>query len=399
MTDTERLICDDIDTGLIEGLTCALVQAPSENPGGSEAAATGVLIEAATGLGLIAETDEVAPGRPNVTVTWLPPAATGPGLMFLGHSDVVPAGPNWTGDPYRVRRAVDDAGRTLLVGRGTTDMKGGLAAVLAAMDVLRRHDVPLTGPVRLVCTVDEEEHGLGVRRFVTRPPDHTFLGCVVAEPTDLTIVRGCRGASYIDIEVTGRAAHSGRPADGRSAINAAARIIGLLSDDQDRLAADPDDLLGFGTWNVGTVHGGQGISVVAPMCSLGVDRRLMPGESAEQIAEEVRRRITETGIDCDGIDVAVTVTMEMPGFVTDANHPLIDTARSAITAQDRAPSVGGWTAACDGGFISRDLGIPAVVLGPGNINTQAHQPDESVVVDDLLIAARVYTLMALRMLG
>ena len=150
-------------------------------------------------------------------------------------------------------------------------------------------------------------------------------------------------------------------------------------------------LLGFGTWNVGTVHGGQGISVVAPMCSLGVDRRLMPGESAEQIAEEVRRRITETGIDCDGIDVAVTVTMEMPGFVTDANHPLIDTARSAITAQDRA--------ACDGGFISRDLGIPAVVLGPGNINTQAHQPDESVVVDDLLIAARVYTLMALRMLG
>ena len=61
--------------------------------------------------------------------------------------------------------------------------------------------------------------------------------------------------------------------------------------------------------------------------------------------------------------------------------------------------MGGWTAACDGGFISRDLGIPAVVLGPGNINTQAHQPDESVVVDDLLIAARVYTLMALRMLG
>ena len=126
----------------------------------------------------------------------------------------------------------------------------------------------------------------------------------------------------------------------------------MLSDDQDRLAADPDDLLGFGTWNVGTVHGGQGIPVVALMCSLGVDRRLMPGESAEQIAEEVRRRITETGIDCDGIDVAVTVDGDA-GFVTDANHPLIDTARSAITAQDRAPSVGGWTAACDGGFISR----------------------------------------------
>ncbi len=399
LTDAQRRICDDIDAALIERLTCLLVETPSENPGGSEAAAAEVLAGAAAGLGLSVDTDEAAPGRPNVRATWSPATATGPGLMFLGHSDVVPAGPHWTGDPYRVRRVLDDGGRTLLVGRGTTDMKGGLAAVLAAMDVLRRHDAPLSGPVRLVCTVDEEEHGLGVRRFVTRPADHEFVGCVVAEPTDLTIVRGCRGASYIDIEVTGRAAHSGRPADGRSAIDAAARIVGLLSDDQARLSRDRDDLLGFGTWNVGTIQGGQGISVVAPMCSLGVDRRLMPHESAEQIAEAVRRGISAAGIDSDGIGVEVRVTMEMPGFVTDAGHPLIDAACSAIATQGRKPSVGGWTAACDGGFVSRDLGIPAVVLGPGNINTQAHQPDESVAVDDLLTAARVYTLMALRLLG
>ena len=399
LTGAELQLCDDIDAGLIERLTRALVEAPSENPGGSEAAAAAVLAGAAADLGLVAETDEVAPGRPNVTATWLPDAATGPGLMFLGHSDVVPAGPNWTGDPYRVRRTVDETGRTLLVGRGTTDMKGGLAAVLAAMSALRRRGVPLTGPVRLVCTVDEEEHGAGVRRFVTRPADHEFLGCVVAEPTDLTIVRGCRGASYLDIEVTGRAAHSGRPADGRSAIDAAARIVGLISDDQARLAATGDDLLGFGTWNVGTIEGGQGISVVAPMCSLGVDRRLMPDESAEDIAETIRRRISAAGIDSDGIGVTVQVTMEMPGFVTDEAHPLVDAARSALSDRGLAPSVGGWTAACDGGFVSRDLGIPAIVLGPGNINTQAHQPDESVAVDDLLTAAKIYALMAMRLLG
>ena len=85
LTSAERQICDDIDAGLIERLTCALVEAPSENPGGSEAAAAAVLAGAAADLGLVAETDEVAPGRPNVTATWLPGEPNPPATKSAGH--------------------------------------------------------------------------------------------------------------------------------------------------------------------------------------------------------------------------------------------------------------------------------------------------------------------------
>lgn len=379
----------------IAALTGALVEAPSENPGGTEERAVAVLDNACRGAGFTVTTHEVAPGRPNLIATL--PGGDGPGLMILGHSDVVPAGPGWSADPYQAR-LVDG----MLTGRGAVDMKGGLAAAVAAMSALAPLAAHggLSGPVQLVCTVDEEEHGAGVRDLVGRQDTaRDFLGCIVAEPTDLLVVRGCRGASYLEIDIRGKAAHSGRPDDGRSAIYAAASIIDIIRADHESMTSRAGGLLGSGTWNVGTVRGGQGISVVAPMASLGIDRRLMPDESAHEVAAWLRGRISAAGIDSDGIEVEVAVTMEMPGFETAADHRLVTAAVDALTTLKVETSVGGWTAACDGGFVSRDLGIPAIVCGPGNINTQAHQPDESVAVDDLVTAARAYALVALELLG
>lgn len=401
----EQAVLDMIDRAEIVRLATDLIEAPSENPGGTEQATVNILAAACSDLGFSVTLREAEPGRPNLVATL--PGGDGPGLMFLGHSDVVPAGPGWTGDPFWVR-TVD--GR--LIGRGATDMKGGLAAIVGAMAALRRgHEqvggATLSGPVRLVCTVDEEEHGIGVRAFVedpagSNPGGHTFLGCVVAEPTDMEIVRGCRGASYLQIDVTGRAAHSGRPSDGRSAIDAAARIVELIGADHARLATAADPLLGPGTWNVGTIEGGQGISVVAPSCRLGVDRRFLPDEHAATIAENLRRAIGAAGIDTDGISVDLQLTMEMPGFVTPTDHSLVTTAADAVAEamvdSGHHPVVTGWTAACDGGFVHRDLGIPTIVLGPGDLTEQAHRPDESIAIDDLDTAARAYALLALRLL-
>ncbi|MXP19818.1 ArgE/DapE family deacylase [Gordonia sp. HNM0687] len=395
LSEAEAGVLSHINADTVAMLTASLVEASSENPGGTEAAAVDVLEKACRSAGFSVTTREVAPGRPNLVATMA--AGDGPGLMLLGHSDVVPAGPGWSADPYRARYA---DGR--LYGRGATDMKGGLAAAVVAMQALSHaaaYGAELTGPVQLVCTVDEEEHGIGVRDFVAQQPDHEFAGCIVAEPTELEVVRGCRGASYIEIDITGHAAHSGRPADGRSAINAAASIIDLIRFDHEQLAMTADDLLGSGTWNVGTIAGGQGISVVAPTCNLGIDRRLMPDEDAHRIAAELRQAISQDGIDTDGVSVDVRVTMEMPGFATDESHPLVSTTVGAITDAGATTSVGGWSAACDGGFVSRDLGIPSIVCGPGEIHSQAHQPDESVAIADLETAARAYALTALRLLS
>ena len=394
-TDRERSVCDRVDAAQIVAVTTALVEAPSVNPGGTEGDAVAVLAAAAERVGATVEVREVAPGRPNLVATL--PGGDGPGLMFLGHSDVVPPGPGWTGDPFAARVADGQ-----IVGRGSTDMKGGLAAIVAAMDALRGEN--LSGPVQLVCTVDEEEHGVGVRDLVGTPASYPlhpggYTGCVVAEPTAMETVIACRGASYIEIEIRGRAAHSGRPADGRNAIDAAAKVIDIIRADHDAMQSDLDPLLGAGTWNVGTITGGQGISAVAPNCAIGIDRRLMPDEDAEAIAESLRTEVRRRGIDTDGIEVDVAVTMSMPGFRTAPDHAFVRAAVDAVSSVGTLTSIGGWTAACDGGFVSRDLGVDCIVLGPGDINGQAHQPDESVAVDDLVTAARAYAVLALRLLG
>lgn len=392
--DAVAALAQSVDASLVESLTCELIKAPSVNPGGTEQAAVDVLAAACRDLDFAVDLHQVAPGRPNLLAS--AGTGAGPGLLFLGHTDVVPPGPGWTGDPFTARRDGD-----LIIGRGACDMKGGLAAAVAAMAALSRaadFGITLSGPLTLAATVDEEERNSGSRHLVAQPLPE-FAGCIVAEPTELQVVRGCRGASYIDISITGRAAHSGRPSDGVSAIAAAAEVMRVIDDDQAALAAHADPLLGHGTWNVGLIRGGHGIAVVAPDCYLGVDRRLMPGETVDAVAGRLRAAIAAAGITDGGADVDVRPTMELPGFVTAADHPLVTAAAQAVEDCGVPTSVGGWTAACDGGYLSRDLGVPTVVLGPGDLNGQAHQPDESVSLAELVTAARAYVRTAVALLS
>lgn len=390
-TAAEQALLDRIDLAELRELTCALVAAAGENPGSTEEATVAVLQTACEKYGFTVELQDVAPGRQNLIATLT--GGSGQGLMFLGHSDVVPAGENWRTDPFTPHI---EGGR--LYGRGSTDMKGGLAAILVAMAALSK--VPLRGPVQLVCTVDEEDLGLGIRHYVPTAPRGKFFGCIVAEPTDLQTVIACRGDSYMNLNVTGKAAHSGRPNDGRNAIAAAARVLGVIRADHNSMHGNPDPLLGSGTWSIGTIAGGTGTSVVASDCAVSIDRRLMPGEDPEQIAQAILGQVREAGIDGDGIEVTLEVEMEMPGFRTDPAHPLVDAGVDAIEdAGGGRIDIGGWTAACDGGFISRDVGIPCIVLGPGGLNDQAHQANESVGIEELEVAARAYALIAIRTVG
>ncbi|WP_413249641.1 M20 family metallopeptidase [Sinomonas flava] len=370
-------------------LTAALVAAAGENPGGTEEATIAGLEAFCLGAGLETLTEEAAPARPNLTAVL--PGGDRPGLLFLGHSDVVPAGEGWERPPFEPY--VRD-GR--LYGRGSTDMKGGLAAVAVALKALRAAGAQLPGPVTLACTVDEEDLGVGIRAYTRAHAGESFSGCIVAEPTDLATVIGCRGDSYIDVTVHGKSAHSGRPSDGRNAINAAGKIIGLVVEDHERLQETQDALLGAGSWNVGLIGGGSGTSMVAGECRLSLDRRLMPDDDPHRILDGLRARIREAGIDQDGISVSASVTMEMPGFRTPEDHPLVADAVAALADCGFASGISGWTAACDGGFIARDFGVPTIVMGPGGLNDQAHQVNESVSIAELVTAARAYALLCLR---
>ncbi|MFP5346132.1 MAG: M20 family metallopeptidase [Actinomycetes bacterium] len=393
LQSAERAVLEQISEDDVRELAVALVRQEGQNPPGGEAATVAELARACRGLGLDVSTTEVERGRANLSAVL--PGGPGPGLLLLGHTDVVPVGEGWTVPPFS--GTVRD-GR--LFGRGSADMKGGLAACVVAMAALRGTGVGLSGPVELAALVDEEESGKGIRSYVRTLSSAPFAGCVVAEPTDLQTVVAARGDSYVEVTVTGRAAHAGNPADGANAIYGAAAVTRELERWHDELRAAAHPLAGPATWSVGQISGGTGTSTVPAESTLVADRRLLPEEDHDQVLADVRERIDGLRLEERGLRADVRMTMEMPGFETPPDEPLVRVAQQAVRdAGGPDLPLAGWTAACDGGFVARDADVPVVVLGPGSVQTQAHRPDESVALDHLVVAARTYALCAIRMLG
>ena len=386
----EQRVLARIDAESVARLTEDLVRAASENPGGLEADAAGVLAFALRDAGAEVILDEVEHGRPNLRAH----VGGAGGILFLGHSDVVPAGTGWTGDPFAARREGDD-----LIGRGTTDMKGGLAAIVAALAAVHAEAPEVA--ISVLCTVDEEADARGIRHHIAHAPTTRHALCVVAEPTSMTTITGCRGAANFAIELRGHSAHAGHPSDGASAILAASDLIAVIEDDHARLAAEPHPVLGAATWSIGTIEGGHGTSIVPDRCTLTIDRRTLPHEDAQEIlsavlteARERIRRSARPGADL--IEVTGTVEMTMPGFTIDPESSVVRQIQAAVMDAGDSGSTDIWTASCEGGFICRHLGVETVVLGPGDLPGQAHQPDERVSISELVRAARAYALLALR---
>jgi len=393
VTPSEQAVLDLISPDEIRDIAGELVRAVGQNPPGEEGPTAEVLKRLCLERGLEVTTSEVEPGRPNLSAVLA--GGTGPGLLLLGHTDVVPLGDGWSVEPFGAE--VRD-GR--LYGRGSADMKGGLAACVVAMSAISRAGVGLSGPVELAAVMDEEETGKGIRHYLAAGDLPAFAGCIVAEPTDLQTIIAARGDSYVEITVTGSAAHSGKPDDGCNAIYGAAAVVAEIERIHAELASSAHPLVGPATWSVGKVQGGTGTSTVPAECVVMADRRLLPAEESSTVLASITDRVDALGLNERGLGSTVRMTMDMPGFETPPAHPLVTVvSRSVRDAGGPNLPLGGWTAACDGGFVARDTGVAVVVLGPGSVADQAHRVDESVPLEDLLIAARTYALCALRLLG
>jgi len=389
LTGRESRVLAAIDDDELTAVATALVRSPSPNPPGREEPAAECLAGACEAAGLEVELDTVAPGRPNLYASLGPPGSSG--MLVIGHTDTVPAGDGWTRDPFG---ATVEGGR--LIGRGSADMKGGLAAAVAAMAALARAGVELREPVTLAAVVDEEEHGRGVRAYLERRPAARLA--LVPEPTELQPIIACRGNCYVEIEVRGRAAHAGSAEHGRNAIYGAVRAVEAVRRLDRALAAHVHPLLGRGTWSVGMIRGGTATAMVADHCTVSLDRRLLPGQTGEHALGEVRDALARLALEGDELQATATLLMEIPSFEVAPADPLVELVRQAA-ADAGGPElpVGGWTAACDGGYVMRDAGIPALVLGPGSVVEQAHKPDECVALAELAQAARIYALAMLRL--
>jgi acetylornithine deacetylase len=200
--------------------------------------------------------------------------------------------------------------------------------------------------------------------------------------------------------VHGRSAHAGSQEKGRNAIYGAADVVAGIRRLHAELAHETHPLLGTAAWGVGVIEGGTGTSMVPDRCRVSIDRRLLPGQSGEDAKREIDALLTSLDLPSRDLSASSELVMEIPSFEVPADDPFVGAVRSAaIDAGAREQPPAGWPAACDGGYLMRDTGIPTVVLGPGSVGGQAHRPDESVAVAEVVTAARAYALCALRLLG
>ena len=303
------------------------------------------------------------------------------GLTITGHMDVVPTeGQPWTSDPFTV---TERDGR--LHGRGTADMKGFIAATLAALD---RIDVAtLARPLALVWTHDEEVGCLGSAKLVAawQAQGRSLpRACLVGEPTDFQILRMHPGHVAVEITVAGRAAHSSRPDLGINAIEGAARVVGQVAKLAADLAADHADLPEMERpWvavNTATIAGGSAINIVPDRATVQIGYRPLPGMPLTQVWDRLQEQLSALD---PPIAYTGRVLRRTPSMLTPTGTELqAELARHAHT--DRCGAAG---FATDGGNLAL-LGLEPLIFGPGSIDV-AHKADEFVTTGALVEAVDV----------
>jgi acetylornithine deacetylase/succinyl-diaminopimelate desuccinylase family protein len=381
--DVLRAAAEAVDPDEVVRIARALIAAPSENPPGDEegpaAVATDVLASLDADPTLV-RSDE---GRPNVVAEL--GAGEGPSLAWNGHLDVVPAGDpaTWTRDPWS---GTVDAGR--LVGRGSVDMKGGIAAALAAATALRRAGIGLAGSLAFHLVADEEVGGLHGTRVLFERGLLTQDACIVGEPSELQLGLAQRGGAWMTATARGKAAHGSQPQRGVNAITSMARFLLRLPE---VLPDREHALVGRPTVNAALISGGSGPNVVPDRCVVDIDRRILPGEAdAEAVREPFLELAARLRIDHPEVDVDVELREWTDAAEASGDAAIARVARDAVAAETgRRPDDVGFTGITDARFYLNDASIPGVILGPGSLSL-AHTANESVPVDELVAAARIY---------
>lgn len=370
-----------VDVDALVDLTRALVAVDTQNPPGNEVAAVGVCREALAPFGARFEELETAPGRTSLIAEVGTGEPGRPVLLVNGHLDVVPVDrDDWSSDPFACERDGDR-----LYGRGTADMKGGIAAAVLALGALRRAGREPACDLLFHLVADEERGGALGTAAMAAAGLLRGDACIVPEPTSLQVCVAERGVVVANVVVHGRPAHASDPRRGLSAIEKAAPVVLALH------AAHYDGdhpLLGSPSSNVGTIHGGTGHNTVAERCRLEVDRRILPGATPEGVAAELRAKIDAIG----DPELRYDLTLDLFGEASemDAAHPWVKQVQGALAAVLGAEQpVIGMPFATDARFARNQAGIPAVVCGPGGID-QAHVHDEWVSIERLVDAAAVF---------
>jgi succinyl-diaminopimelate desuccinylase len=356
-------------------LALELVRLDTVNPPGREEVAASLLAARLSAAGFDVAFHEHAPGRPSVVARL---AGDGPALCMTGHLDTVPlGGAAWSAEAFGELRD----GR--LYGRGSSDMKGGVAAIVVAAERIAALSRGSAG-LELVLCAAEETGCEGALHLASSGALGRAGAVLVAEPTSGVPHVAHKGVLWARATAEGKSAHASSPELGRNAIYPLAAAIAALAELRFEVPRHP--VLGEPTFNVGTVSGGSGINLVPDRAEAGIDIRTVPGMRSPEILDRLRSLA--------GPDVAIEPILDLPPVSTDPDDPFV---RSVV---DVAGSSGGGLAYfTDAAALTPAYGSPPTVIwGPGEA-AQAHQTDEWASADKIEAAADGFFEVARRWCG
>src|ERR1700720_653405 len=349
----------------------ALVQVPSENPSGSaatygEEAIAQFVGEFLESLGARVEYEEIGPGRPNVYGLWPVPAGADRRILFAPHLDTVTV-EGMTVDPF-LGKCLDGK----LYGRGSSDTKGSMAAMLWALKSVDLSKLKVA--VGFAGLADEEFEQLGAQACAARKmADFVIVG----EPTNLDVVYTHKGTAWIEIETRGKSVHASLPETGINAIDRMTDTLKILHERFPEICpVEPDPVLGRPTLSTGRIHGGAKINVVPDRCYAEIDIRILPGQ--ESMATAVAEFFEQ-----HQIPAFVTSIKTSAPLYTSPDNPFITSFRTLGSKLTGAS----WF--CDAAFFALE-NTPAIAIGPGSI-AQAHTADEFIEIAELERGAEFFT--------
>ena len=381
-----------IDADRVVGRLIDLVRIPSVNPfgkalgdGEGEGRVAEYMGSRLDDLGWATGRVDVSAGRPNV---WGAHGGDdGPTLNLAGHLDTV--GVVGHDAPFS-----GSVGSGRVHGRGSCDMKAGLAAYLEVAEILAASSFDLAGRLVISGLADEEHGMIGSRAYPGHGPASDFA--VIGEPTSLRVCTAHPGQFSLVITTHGRAAHSSVPEQGVNAIEQMGRVLDALAGYRAEILQRPAHrLCGTGRLSPGVISGGDMVAIVPDRCELEVDRRITPDDTRESVLDDLRRHLDPlTDADPDFRYELSEPTWDIDSLDTPIDSPVVAAVSAAAAAVGVAPDPVGFPAATDG----PNLAVPSVICGPGSID-QAHTVDEYVEIDDVMDAVKLYLRVVLDLLG
>lgn len=370
-----------IPRGDAVALARALIQIDSRNPtlapdSPGEGDCARALAAVLDDWGFAVHLVDGAPGRPNVVARIGPSDA--PALMLNGHLDTVGV-EGMIHEPFSANL---ESG--CIYGRGSADMKGGLAAMCAA--AVSGASRESERQILITAVVDEEYESLGMRALLAagiRADE-----AIITEPTRLAICPAHRGFAWFDVELRGKAAHGSRYDVGVDAIMHAALLLAELDRlEHTREAGPMHPLLGRGSLHASKIKGGVGMSTYPELCNLAIERRTIPGESAQKAMREIMDACARVKANRPEFDARVTLsTAQLPSDVP-VDAPIVRRLAGAVELEGIPLRIEGLSAWTDAALLN-EAGIPTVCFGPGDI-ALAHAAEEFAPVDEIERATKI----------